>query len=84
MRIPAKLAFSWKYRSNGILGAKGLSENGWPSASDMIQVYKRGRISVEDRVGGGERGLKDREGASGLYSEKGVRVIKAQGKSIER
>ena len=50
MRVPAKLVFSAKYRSNGIFGALGLSDHGFCRASDMVQV-RAGR-GVEHECGG--------------------------------
>jgi len=55
MRIPAKVAFSPKYRSYGIFGALGLLDHGLP---DMVQTWRGGRASMEDGIGGGKEGFR--------------------------
>ena len=66
MRIPAKLAFSPKYRSNGICGALGLSDQG--CSSDMVQMWTREDDSAK---GGIELG----EGGSGVKKSHGERRL---------
>ena len=49
MRIPAKLAFSWKYTSYVILGALGFVENGGDSKLAMARMWMEGKDSCEGR-----------------------------------
>lgn len=63
MMVPAKVAFSPKYRSYGIWGAFGLVDHGSSEESDMIQRCTKGGEGGEGKRPRGSVGR--REGRSG-------------------
>jgi len=64
MRIPAKEAFSSKYTAREILGALGLSDQGWFWAATMVQALAREErpLRAQDQSKGGSFEARERSG----------------------
>ena len=75
MMVPAKVAFSPKYRSYGIWGAFGLVDHGSSEESDMTQRCTEGGEGISSEGGEGGEGKRPRGSVGRREGRSGQREI---------